>query len=150
MKFQGQTYSCGPAALSAALQARGIVRSEDELALIAKTTNDGTHWAGMIKALRTVQKTEPGVSCRAFADRADVAMLRLRRAVDDGHAAVVVVCTDEPWDHYAAVVGSLGADRLCVFDPGSSDAFKTLTLGEFMPWWRGPKGVRKPYAGIIV
>lgn len=149
MKFQGQTYSCGPAALSAALAAVGVVRSEDELAHLAKTTADGTRWEGMLRAVRTVRKTETGVVGKPFADRADVGLMRMLRAVDDGHSVVLVVCTTEPWDHYATIVGRLG-QRLCVFDPGSSDAFSTVTVERLMPWWRGPGGVARPYCGLIV
>lgn len=149
MKFQSQKSSCGPAALSAALQAVGILRTEDELTHLAGTTTDGTEWEGMLKALRTVQKSAPQVVAKPFEDNAEVGILRLLRALDDGYAVVCIAMTEKPWDHYLTVVGRLGR-RLCIFDPGSSDAFSTAEVGEFMGRWRGPKGARKPYAGIIV
>lgn len=150
MKFQSQKSSCGPAALSAALQAVGVVRTEDELATVAKTTTQGgTDWRGMLNALRQVQKSHPEVAAKPFEDTEEVAVLRLLRALDDGYAVVVIGRTTKPWDHYMVVVGRLGK-RLCLFDPGSNDAFTTVEVGDFVERWRGPDGVRKPFAGIIV
>lgn len=146
MKFQTLKHSCGPAALSAALQAVGILRTEDELAHLAGTTTDGTGWDEMLTALLTVKKSEPILACVVFEEKVDVGLLRLLRALDDGHAVVLLV---DDWSHYATAVGRLG-DRVCIFDPGTSDSFSTMGLAHLTKWWRGPKGSRKPFCGIIV
>lgn len=149
MKFQQQKASCGPAALSAALEAVGIERTEAELATLCKTGADGTDYKSMLLALSIVRQTETAVVGRHFQDTADVALLRLLRALDDGHAVVVCVSCEEPWDHYACVIGTLGKRLIC-FDPGSAESMSSMTADEFMAWWRGPKGERKPFYGILV
>ena len=149
MKFQSQKSSCGPAALSAALEAIGIERTESELSTLCGSTADGTDHNQMLSALATVRKSESAVIGRGFQDKADVALLRLLRAIDDGHSVVVCVSTVDPWDHYACVVGRLG-NRIIAFDPGSAESMNSMTVDEFMSWWRGPKGERKPFYGILV
>jgi ABC-type bacteriocin/lantibiotic exporter with double-glycine peptidase domain len=153
VKYQSQKSSCGPAALSAALEAIGIERAESEMITLTGCSADGTHDEDMVRALRIVQQSEPAIAARPFQDNADVAILRLLRALDDGHPVIVAVCVDRPWDHYAVVVGRLGTGatiRLNVFDAGTSESFRSMSMSEFMPWWRGPKTERKPYYGIIV
>jgi hypothetical protein len=154
MRFQGTWASCGPAALSAALEAVGVERTESELTIVCKTDGvKGTNWENLIKACRTVGKSESGVGGSPFEESLRYAPLVLMRALEDGHAVVMIVCSDEPWDHYVAAVGLLGrgpSARVLCFDPGANEPFVSRTLPELLAWWRGPAGVRKPYCGLIV
>ena len=50
--MQTRNYTCGPAALATLLQNLGINTTEDELADLAETTEDGTTMQGLIKAAK--------------------------------------------------------------------------------------------------
>ncbi|MFB2622943.1 cysteine peptidase family C39 domain-containing protein [Methanothermobacter sp. DP] len=56
--MQTRNYTCGPAALATLLQNLGINTTEDELADLAETTEDGTTMQGLIKAAKG-QRREP-------------------------------------------------------------------------------------------
>ena len=50
--LQSKDYTCGPAALSMVLQKLGIQATEDELAALAGTTEDGTTMQGLVEAAK--------------------------------------------------------------------------------------------------
>jgi len=50
--LQARNYTCGPAALATVLQRLGVNTTEDELAGLAGTTEDGTTMQGLLEAAR--------------------------------------------------------------------------------------------------
>ncbi|RKN45539.1 C39 family peptidase [Micromonospora endolithica] len=120
--YQAQTtfYYCGPAAVRNALDAAGVTRSQDELAVALGTTEMGTNSAldttrvlnQQVKGNPYRTRTIPGAASPAQLDqlRADVV-----RVINDNRAIVANVvgtATDTnggwhsfPGGHYVAVVG---------------------------------------------
>ncbi|QEF94545.1 peptidase C39 [Methanothermobacter sp. KEPCO-1] len=81
--LQTRNYTCGPAALATLLQNLGINTTEDELADLAETTEDGTTMQGLIKAAKA-----KGVN--AVAKRVSVENLKPGMIVYmDGHYSVI-------------------------------------------------------------
>src|SRR5689334_13934959 len=99
MRLQSTTASCGPAALRNALLARGIERSEDELASLAGyKAADGTSARGMVRALVLVAKDHPELMPAVLSEaREDIAVLRLMAAHRAGLVGVLLV---DNWDHW--------------------------------------------------
>ena len=155
MKFQQQKASCGPAALAAALEMFGLIRTESELRRLAGTDHEGTEWVGLVDALEALREAPEGKDIIGvpFEDSADVACMRLLRALRSGHPVVACVSVDRPWDHYVAVVGTLGTEpnvKVLVFDPAGTEAVSAQDLDSFLLLWKGPPRERRQYAGIVV
>jgi len=147
MRFQSTQASCGPAALRNALLARGIERSEEELAkLSGYNAAKGTSPKGMMRALIMIAKDEPGVLPAPMSERQeDVALLRLRAAHDAGHVAILIVDNDE---HWVVSFGTLGRDIFHISDSADSEMVLHYSPQQLVERWRGPG--RRPFYGIIV
>ncbi len=144
MKLQSEHRWCGACAAVNALLAIGIERSEVEIASLAKTSAwDGTGSRGIIEALKKVGVT-PAV---VHESREDIAALRFDKALSEGRPIVLAVGTDEPWDHWVAVIGQLGG-YVTVADPAAGTLNRPFS--EVMQWARGPKNVKKPFYGIVI
>lgn len=124
MKLQERGYSCGPAALRAALYVLGHNLTEAALRRRAGTTTDGTDEKGIIRAV-----TYYGHSHREHnSESMKRSWAWLKNNISRGKP--VLICSDD-WSHWIAVVGKLGS-RLLVFDPDSSS------------------GRRKKYSGLEI
>lgn len=146
MRFQSTSASCGPAALRNALMARGVTRSEDELASLCGCTTEGTTAKGMMKALILVAKENPGLMPAVLSEsKGDVALLRLWAALRGGN--VVILCVDS-FEHWVAAFGLLGENTVHVADSGSAELVHHYNPGQLLARWQGLG--RKPYYGIIV
>lgn len=81
MRFQTRKSSCGPAAVRNALEALGHVRTEEEIAQLARQTAEGTDPKGVLRALRSVAKSCDLVGPNVLNERSpQVAMLKLLEA----------------------------------------------------------------------
>jgi ABC-type bacteriocin/lantibiotic exporter with double-glycine peptidase domain len=148
MRFQKSKSSCGPAALANALECLGIRRTEDELQALCKTTPDGTNAVSLVKGVRALEGTLGHVIDES---RADVAILRLTQSLYEGRPVIVCVNSGKPWDHYAVAGGFLGFNKsITCIDSGDNDLVRHRGLDEFIEWWRGPEGTKKPFWGVIV
>lgn len=147
MRFQQTQASCGPAALRNALLARGVERSEEELAKLCGYRADiGTSPKGMMRALILIAKDHPALLPGPFAERqSDVAMLRLLAAHRAGYVAILLVDSDE---HWVVSFGTLGDQIIHVSDSADSEMVLHYTAEQLLARWRGPG--RKPYYGILV
>lgn len=128
MRYQSLPARCGPASLREALRVYGITRTEDELAVLAKTTNDGTGARGLMRALRSVK---PDWEPVAKHERPDIAVLRVFAALREG--VPVILCVDA-MDHWVAAVG-LSGYRAIVADPAHDELYLYLTAPELVARW---------------
>lgn len=148
MRFQRTKSSCGPAALANALECLGIRRGEEELAALCKQTPEGTDATNLRRAVGKIEGTRNTLIDES---RADVGLLRVLQALYEGRPVIVCVTSQSPWDHWAVAAGILGfGQRITCIDSGDNDLVRTRTLDEFIEWWRGPEGAKKPFWGVIV
>jgi len=150
LRFQSTTASCGPASLRTALLARGIVRSEDELASLAGfKASEGTSPKGIVRALAAIAVEHPEVQPALLSEaRDEIAILRLVNCLMGG--SVVILCVDDN-EHWSVAFGLLGlgvSTIIHVYDPAETEMVKHYKPGELLARWRGPG--KKPYYGIIV
>ena len=125
MQFQERLFSCGPAAVRAALYVLGHNNiSEATLRRRAGTTPEGTNEQGLMRAIRSFNhkpKEYQSESRRA-------SWSWLKTCLSKGKP--VLLCVDQ-WDHWVAAVGTLGG-KVLIFDPGI------------------PPGRRKKYSGLEI
>lgn len=109
MELQERKYSCGPAALRAALYVLGHNLTEPSLRRRSGTTPAGTDEAGIKRAANFY-----GHSARERSfDSSKKAWAWIKRTISLGKP--VIICSDS-WEHWMAVVGLFGG-RVLVFDP---------------------------------
>ncbi len=128
MRLQDSQANCGPAALSNALSAIGVVRTQEECASLAKTSaTEGTSTKKLLAAIRAVGR-EPVVINEK---RPVVAMLYLGALLAEGRSAVL--CVDDS-SHWVAAIGLLGP-RVLVADSADSELVVSITRSELAEWW---------------
>ena len=109
LRLQERGYSCGPAALRAALYVLGHNLTESSLRRKAGTTPDGTDEKGIKRAVASYGHTAREHSFNS----SKKAWAWLKKTIGTGKP--VLICSDS-WEHWMAVVGTLGG-RVIVFDP---------------------------------
>ncbi len=129
MRFQDHASNCGPASLSNALQAMGIVRSQEECAVLCKTKPEGTSPKQLLKALKALGRVPAVLSEK----RAAVALLFLSFWLCEGRAVLLIVDDDT---HWVAAIGKLG-NRFLVADPADNELVVSLSLEELAERWLG-------------
>lgn len=146
MRFQTTQASCGPAALRNALMARGLARSEDELAKLAGCTVEGTTARGMMRALCLVAKEQPGLMPGVLSERReDIALLRLLAAHRAGLAAIL--CVDED-QHWVTSFGLLGESVIHVADSAHDEMVLHYSPEQLVARWWGLG--RSPFYAILI
>lgn len=139
MRMQDTAANCGPASVSNALQALGIVRSQQECETLCKTSGtDGTSARNIIKAVQSL-------GCKGVVvkeKRAAVATLMLRHWLAQGRPSIL--CVDEA-SHWVAVIGALG-DRILVADPADNELVVSVDSAELVDWWTAAGG----FYGVIL
>lgn len=149
MRYQSTAASCGPTALRNGLRARGIERSEDELAALSGCTVDGTGAKGMLAALRKIAVDHPELTPAVLTEsRPDIALLRLLEAHRCGSVVILSVDQDEHWVVSFGLLGSGAGIRLHVADSQDGELIRHYTPSALLERWRGLG--RRPYYGIIV
>ena len=124
MRLQERKYSCGPAALRAALYVLGHNVTEAALRRRAGTTPEGTDERGIRRAVHHYGHT----TREHYFNSSRKAWGWLKRTLATGRP--VLICSDS-WEHWMAVVGVFGG-KVLVFDP-----YK-------------PAGGRQKYSGLKV
>jgi hypothetical protein len=115
---------------------------------LCKQTPAGTDWKNLVRAVRTIEGTRGMVIEEA---KHDVAMLRLLQALYEGRPVIVAVTSERPWDHYSVAGGVLGfGQKINCIDSGDNDLYRTRTIDEFVEWWKGPEGSKKPFWGVVL
>jgi len=113
VKLQERKFSCGPAAVRAALYVFGHNNiSEATLRRMAGTTSEGTDERGFMRAIRSY-----GHKPKEYqAESRKAAWAWLKGTL--GRGKPVLLCVDQ-WDHWVTAVGRLGG-KVLVFDPDAS------------------------------
>ena len=125
MKLQERLFSCGPAAMRAALYVLGHKKiSEATLRRRAGTTPEGTNEIGLMRAIRSYNHKPKEYQSSARTS----SWAWVRNCLKKGKPVLLCI---EQWEHWVAAVGLIGGDVL-VFDPDSSS------------------GRRKRYSGLEV
>jgi len=140
--MQDNQSNCGPFALKNALAALGIERSAEELEKACGTT--ATRGTSVRNLVRAAGKIEGCDAVLLREKRSDVALLKLEHAVAAGRPVLITWSTEEPGDHWVAVVGALG-DRYLVADSADSELVLSYTAGELEAKWRDSS-----YEGVIL
>jgi ABC-type bacteriocin/lantibiotic exporter with double-glycine peptidase domain len=137
--MQDTAANCGPASLSNALQAIGVIRTQAECEQLCRTSGtEGTNTRGLQAAIKAVGRSPRILNER----RADVAWAFLCIALVAGRAAVL--CVDKG-EHWVAVIGVVG-DRVLVADPADNELVLSLSSDQLCVRWAS--GNR--YYGVIV
>lgn len=151
MELQQRKYSCGPAAVRAALYVLGHKVTEAALRKWAGTTSEGTDERGILRAVHHYDHVGKEYQSESGKRSWDW----LRDSIARGKP--VLLCVDQ-WDHWVAVVGRLGT-RVLLFDPDSTgrrrkkySGLELYTESELRARWgyhdnNGRKGI---YYGISV
>ncbi len=145
MRFQQNRSSCGPAALSNALEALGIHRTEDELIALSRQTPDGTSPRGIIKAIRSISdSTTPLKGLPVRWGKPEDAIVGLWWNVSE-HGRPTILCVDA-FEHWVVCVGKLGK-RFSVVDSADNRLLLHYEPDALLRRWVGPAG---GYYGIVV
>lgn len=128
--MQDTQANCGPASLSNALAAVGTARSQDELAVMCKTTaTEGTSAKRMLAALTALGRKPLVIREK----RAETGVLFLCHWLSVGRPAIL--CVDN-YTHWVAAVGLLG-DRVLVADSADNELVLSLSRAELADRWGG-------------
>lgn len=137
--MQDTAANCGPASLANALAAIDIKRSQDELAVMCKTTaTEGTSAKRIVAAITALGR-KPLVLREK---RAEVAILFLSHWLSQGRPAVL--CVDS-WSHWVAAIGLMG-DRVLVADSADNELVLSLRRQELADRWGGTGS----YYGVVL
>ncbi len=130
MRMQDTAANCGPASLANALQAIGLLRSQDECASLCKTTaTEGTTPKRLVAAVRAVGREPVIIKER----REAVALLWLSHFLATGRSAVLCVDNDT---HWVAAVGLLG-ERILIADSADNELVLSLSRAKLAERWGG-------------
>lgn len=136
MRYQSKPASCGPTALRNALQARGVLRSEDELASLVGCTAAGTSARGLLRAVHMIAVDEPKIAPGVLSERrGDVALLKLHAALRSGIAGILCV---DGFEHWVCAFGLLGDSTIHVADSAEPELVLHYGPTKLLERWRGP------------
>ena len=132
MRYQSRKSSCGPAALANALEAIGVVRSEDELGVLSKQDVNGTSSVNLRKAAEAT-----GVETVLVNEQRDeVAEWCINSHINAGHSGLLVVDNDE---HWVAIIGRLNGTYI-VADSADNDLLCFYDTKSLLDRWRNVHG----------
>ncbi len=147
MRFQKDTYSCGPAALSNALKALGHNVSERRIRAFSNTTEkDGTSELGICDAAEGLKFCAAVVSI----EKRKEAVLWLAECLSHGFPVILSVSNGQ---HWATAVGVLG-NRFIICDPGKfvynlkENGVRVFTRRHLLETWSDAKV--KGFMGIVI
>lgn len=140
--YQTNRASCGPAALSNALEALGIARTEAELITLTGQNANGTSPRQIIRAIKAIGEGTRGDVFKV--SKPDEAVVALWHCISE-RGRPVILCVDEH-EHWVACTGYLG-QRFLVVDSAEVGLVFYYTGEELIERWEGPKG---GYYGIVV
>lgn len=150
MEFQERNYTCGPAAVRAALYFLGHNVQEATVRKWAKTTpKDGTDEKGILRALN--HYGHKGVEYQSPASRKSFQWLK--ENISKGHP--VLLCVDS-WNHWVSAVGLFGSEVI-IFDPNKPagkqrkySGLKTYKRQDLLARWGCYDEKKIQYYGISV
>lgn len=148
MRYQEESWSCGPAALVNAARALGKRVAEKRVRSLSGCTEDaGADERGLIFAARDLSLT---ATPHHSADSA-AAWAFVRSNVLEGRPCLI--CVDS-WGHWVTVVGIIG-DRVLLYDPANTkknqaeNGVEPLTRPQLLKRWRCPKE-EEPFYAIAI
>lgn len=139
MRYQNKDWWCGPAAIQNALRALGRRVSQESVAALCGTTEDGTDEADMLAALDRMDL----VYSQFLESERQVAGYWLTQRIARGMP--VLICVDA-WSHWVCVVGMSG-DRLILVDSERTkentreNGCHILTMKTVLRRWRAGRKV---------
>jgi ABC-type bacteriocin/lantibiotic exporter with double-glycine peptidase domain len=140
--YQTNRASCGPAALSNALEALGIERTEAELITLTGQNANGTSPRQLIRAIKSIQTDLRG---DVFKVRGGgEATIALWHSITQA-GRPVILCVDAH-EHWVCCTGYIG-ERFVLVDSAEVGLVFYYTADELVERWIGPKG---GYYGVIV
>ena len=143
--YQTNRASCGPAALSNALEALGIARTEAELITLTGQNANGTSPRQLIRAIKSIGSVEATLSGDVFkVTRAGEAEVALWHCISE-RGRPVILCVDVH-EHWVCAVGYIGG-RFVVLDSAETGLVFYYTGEELAERWVGPNG---GFYGIIL
>lgn len=149
MQYQRSEFGCGPAAITNAAKAIGVVVRQSRVSKAGGTKVDGTGEEGILQAVRYI-----GLSCRPYeSNDRNSAWEWLHGALIQGRP--VLLCLDS-WSHWACVIGLLGVEKVILIDSTRSirnkrqNGVHVLSKSAIMlRWWnarRWADGEKRLYA----
>lgn len=152
MLFQERKYSCGPAALRAALYVMGRVVRESTIRRLADTTTEGTDEYGLFKAIRHY-----GYTWKEYSDKSPTrAWNRIKRNLNKGMSSLLCISSTEELDHWVAAVG-LNGGNVMIFDPENPasksrkySGLKVVDIDDFYSKWAYTKNNTSRYYSIVL
>lgn len=140
MRMQDTAANCGPASLSNALAALGIVKTQQECERLCKTTaQDGTSQKQLAAGARLAGRYGSGVvkHTKQFS-----ALVELEHYLRMGRP--MILCVDSG-EHWVAAIGMLG-HRFLVADPADNELVLSYDGSELARRWVDGK----TYMGVLV
>jgi ABC-type bacteriocin/lantibiotic exporter with double-glycine peptidase domain len=132
VKYQSRKSSCGPAALLNAVEPLGFARTEDELAILCKTTTDGgTTSSNLIAAVKSLGLNYTVVNEKRF----DVARLFLFEHLTNQGTAIL--CVDN-YEHWVTAVGISGLGHI-IIDSADENLVLFWSRDQLRSRWASPK-----------
>jgi ABC-type bacteriocin/lantibiotic exporter with double-glycine peptidase domain len=155
VKLQEKRYSCGPAALRAALYMLGRKVRESTIRKIAGTTpQEGTDEFGLFKAIKHY-----GYEYDEYTDKDPTrGWNRIKRNLRIGQPSILCVSCSEDLDHWVSAIG-LNGDNVIIFDPQNPDSkskkysgLQVVDIDDFYEKWSftDEDGIDKFYSITIV
>jgi ABC-type bacteriocin/lantibiotic exporter with double-glycine peptidase domain len=145
MKIQKDIHSCGVMAVLNATKALGLNITEAQVRAHTATVEDGTTEFGIKNALERL-----GLFHEDLVSVKGEEFLNVWAKVSDGAAVILSV---EDYRHWVTVIGTIGDNRVLVFDPWNSKAnqaesgVQVCNERQLKRWWKSSKG---EFYGIIV
>lgn len=132
MRMQDNAANCGPSALHNALLSLGIRRSVIELETLCGTSaTNGTPVRSLKRAMHKIEGCNP---VEIKERRSDVALLKLRFALQSGRPIILLWTANDPGDHWVAAVGLLG-ERVLICDSADLELVVALDIDEVCRKW---------------
>lgn len=147
VRYQGESWSCGPASVVNACRSFGIKLDERRIRSLAGTSIRGTDDFEMIAAIRALGLTASPSHTRD----AKSAWAFLRSNLISGRP--VILCINQ-WDHWVSAVGLIG-NSIVLVDPArtvrnkAENGVSVLGRNKLLKRWRC-KGEQIPFYGIAV
>lgn len=147
MRYQQQTWSCGPAALRNALRTLGKNVSEAQVRKVCGTDQTGTDEVGLMAGARELGF----VAVPNHTRDVHTAWAFVRSNVLDGRPCIL--CMDS-WGHWVTVIGIVG-ERVILIDPARTtknmqeNGVHPLRCRDLQRRWKNPRE-EEPFYAIAI
>lgn len=134
MERQERGYSCGPAAIRAALYMLGRKVTEAKIRKVAGTTTGGSDEKDMVRAIHYYGHKVTVIDCHSKKE----AWAKIKYQISKGRP--IILCVNG-WNHWITVIGTFGK-KIILFDPykepgkqKSYSGLKAMNEKEILDMW---------------